>query len=380
MKKKKTTMTQKTIDRLLRPIYYDLNHPAVLGGVDKLVRVVRSKGVRRAQVNSWLRSQPTYTLHKPYRRRYPRQRVVVNGMDEQWQADLCDMQALRSYNDGYNYFLTVIDVLSKYAWVAPFKDKTVKRLVEAFESIFEGGRQPEKLQTDDGTEFKNRIFQAFLKSKGIQHFSTRSELKASVVERFNRTLKTWMWRWFTHKETRRYVDMLPQLVHNYNHSYHRSIRRAPADVVTYDDAQEVWAILYGKKRPGDPKKKKKKRAPPKFNVGDRVRISKVKHVFAKGYFPNLTEEVFTVGQRYYNTNQKNYAYRLCEYDGTWLEGRFCEPELQHVSLDEQRDLFRIERVIRTRGKGRNEEYFVQWRGWPDKYNSWVSAQQVHKIL
>ncbi|XP_032234851.1 uncharacterized protein LOC116616860 [Nematostella vectensis] len=364
MKKKKKTMTQKTIDRLLRPIYYDPNHPAALGGVDKLVRAVRYKGVRRAQVNSWLRSQPTYTLHEPYRRRYPRKRVVVNGMDEQWQADLCDMQALRSYNEGYNYLLTVIDVLKKYAWVVLLKDKTGKRLVEAFESIFKGGRQPEKLQTNDGTEFKNRIF------------STRSELEASVVERFNRTLKTWMWRWFTNKETCRYVDMLPQLVHNYNHSYHRSIRRAPADVVTYDDAQEVWAILYGKKRPGDPKKK---RAPPKFNVGDRVRISKIKHVFAKGYIPNWTEEVFTVGQRYNNTNQKNYAYRLREYDGTWLEGRFYEPELQHVSLDEQRDLFRIERVIRTRGKGRNEEYFVQWRGWPDKYNSWVSAQQVHKI-
>ncbi|XP_048583960.1 uncharacterized protein LOC125563136 [Nematostella vectensis] len=111
-------------------------------------------------------------------------------MDEQWQTDLCDMQALRSYNDGYNYLLTVIDVLSKYAWVVPLKDKTGKRLVEAFESIFEGGRQPEKLQTDDGTEFKNRIFQPFLKSKRIQHFSTRSELKASVVERFNRTLTT----------------------------------------------------------------------------------------------------------------------------------------------------------------------------------------------
>ncbi|XP_048588389.1 uncharacterized protein LOC125572221 [Nematostella vectensis] len=379
MEGREKRMTKKATYHLLQQIYYNPEHPAALGGVDKLLRAVRSKGVSRAQVEAWLRTQSTYTVHKPYRRRYSRQRVIVNGMDEQWQADLCDMQAYSSVNDGYKYILTVIDILSKYGWAVPLKDKTGPQIVKAFEGIFKGGRQPEKLQTDDGTEFKNRTFQAFLKSKGIHYFSTRSELKASVVERFNRTLKTWMWRWFTHKETRRYIELLPELVDNYNHSYHRSIRRAPADVVTYDDAQEVWGVLYGGKKTGVKPKKAKKRPLPKFHVGDKVRISKVKHIFAKGYTPNWTEEVFTVGQRYNDPKQKDYAYRLREYDGSWLEGRFYEPELQPVHIDEEGELYRIERVVKSRGKGRGKEYFVKWRGWPAKYNSWVSAEQMHKI-
>ncbi len=290
-------------------------------------------------------------------------------MDEQWQADLCDMQSLRSHNDGYNYILTVIDVLSTYAWAVALKNKTSTSVIEAFKTIFNEGRVPEKLQTDDGTEFLNRAFQAFLKSKGIHHFVTRSELKASIVERFNRTLKTWMWRWFTHKETRRYIDVLPKLMHNYNHSYHRSIRRAPAEV-TLRNAQDVWHVLYKTQKKTQTKK-------PKFNVGDQVRISRVKHVFEKGYLPNWTEEVFTIAQRL--RTRTPYAYRLREYDGTLLEGHFYEQELQHVSMNEQRDMFRIDRVIKTRGQGRHEEYLVHWRGWPDKYNSWVLARDVHKI-
>ncbi|XP_048583930.1 uncharacterized protein LOC116613861 [Nematostella vectensis] len=372
-------LSQKAVDRLLHQIYYDPRHPAALGGVDKLLRVVRSKGVSRDRVASWLRSQSSYTLHKPYKRRYSRQRVIVNGKDEQWQADLVDMQKLKSHNDGHKYSLTVIDVLSKYGWAIPLKDKTGPQIVQALTIIFKGGRLPEKLQTDDGTEFKNRTFQTFLSSHGIIFFTTRSEMKASIVERFNRTLKTWMWRWFTHGETRRYVDMLPGLVDNYNHSYHRSIRRAPADVVTYDDAQEVWRILYGGGEQAKSKKGGKRKPAPKFYVGDKVRVSKAKHVFAKGYTPNWTEEVFTIAQRYNDPKQNTYAYRIREYDGTWLEGRFYEPELQAVRFDEEEKLYRIEKVLKTRGKGAKKEHLVKWRGWPAKYNSWVPAREVHKI-
>jgi hypothetical protein len=155
----------------------------------------------------------------------------VYGIDHQWQADLVDLGKLASYNKGFKYLLTCIDVLSRYAWVVPLKDKTGKTLKEAFEVIFKLGRQPIGLQTDRGTEFTNRVFQKFLKENNVHFFTTyNDETKASIVERFNRTLKTKMWKYFTHRETLTYVDVLPDMVASYNHTVHRTIGIPPAEV------------------------------------------------------------------------------------------------------------------------------------------------------
>jgi transposase InsO family protein len=115
----------------------------------------------------------------------------VYGIDHQWQADLMDLGKLASYNKGFKYLLTCIDVLSRYAWVVPLKDKTANALKEAFRVIFKSGWRPIRLQTDKGTEFTNRVFQKFLKENDAHFFTTyNEETKASIVERFNRTLKT----------------------------------------------------------------------------------------------------------------------------------------------------------------------------------------------
>ena len=77
---------------------------------------------------------------------------------------------------------------------------------------------------DDGTEFKNSVFQKLLKDNGVKFFTTKSEKKASIVERFNRTLKTKMWKYFTSKNTIHYLDVLPELASSYDSAYHRSIK------------------------------------------------------------------------------------------------------------------------------------------------------------
>ena len=107
-----------------------------------------------------------------------------------------------------------------------------------------------------------------------------------IVERFNRTLKTKMWKYFTHNHTYSYIDVLDQLLHSYNHTYHSSIKRAPADV-TSENQNDVWFTLYGKMV-----NTKKKRCV--FNIGNTVRVSKHKLIFEKGYETNWTEELFIV--------------------------------------------------------------------------------------
>ena len=150
-------------------------------------------------------------MHKPARRRYKRSRVIVPGLDAQFQADLCDVQNLSRYNKGYQCLLTCVDIFSKYAWVVALKTKQGQELVKAFQTILSSGRKPPTLQTDQGTEFLNRVFQKFLRDNNTAFFTVKSGLKASVVERFNRTCKNKMYKYFTYKKL--YVTSM------YSHSW-----------------------------------------------------------------------------------------------------------------------------------------------------------------
>jgi hypothetical protein len=281
--------------------------------------------------------------------------VVVYGIDHQWQADLVDLGKLASYNKGFKYLLTCIDVLSKYAWVVPLKDKTGKSLKEAFQVIFKTGRQPIRLQTDRGTEFTNRVFQKFLKENDVHFFTMyNDETKASIVERFNRTLKTKMWKYFTHRETLMYMDVLPDMVESYNRAVHRSIGMPPAEV-TRSNQRTVAKRLYGRKG---------SRKSCKFVPGDRVRLTKAKRTFKKGYLPNWTEELFTI------------VYVVRDDHGEILEGIFYAEELQKVFKRD--DVYKIEIISKKRKKERRVQYLVKWLGYPDTFNSWIFRSDLQK--
>src|SRR3569832_896277 len=172
----------------------------------------------------------------PENMHYLHNKVFVSSIDEQWQIDLADLYNLSMYNDGYKYLLNCIDVFSKYAWSIPLKSKQGTTVVEAFKTILDAsGRKPHKIQADAGTAFKNKEFKKFIKDKVIDFLTTNSELKASVVERFNRTLKEKMCRYFTKNITYKYIDVLDDLLKNYNSSYHRTIKMEPINVTANDE-------------------------------------------------------------------------------------------------------------------------------------------------
>lgn len=338
-------------------VYYDPLHPGSFGGIQALQRVTK---LPQKEVVQWLKEQDTYTLHRSARRKFKRDRIVVNDIDQQWEADLVDLKGISRVNQGFNYLLTVIDVLSKYAFVQPLKDKTGESIIKAFQHILKE-RQPRVLRTDRGTEFENRKFQSFLKDRGIHFFTSKNETKAAIVERFNRTLKNKMWRYFTYRNTRRYTDVLQDLVDSYNNTYHRSIKRTPSEVNPFN-AHEVWKTLYGKE--SEPTRYK-------FNVGDTVRISKLKRTFEKGYLPNWTTELFRIAKQ-------GRRYKLVDLQGEEIEGTFFEPELQKVTVSDDTE-YKIEKVIRRRGKGKRAEAFVKWEGYSDKFNSWIPAKQLKNV-
>jgi len=237
------------------------------------------------------------------------------------------------------------------------KNKSGISLTAAFTKMI-ADQQCKLLQTDKGTEFLNGTFQKLLRDRNIRHYTSENDdIKAAVVERFNRTLKGAMWRYLTHVSSGRYVDVLPQLVSSYNNTYHRSIKMAPSEVNAQNESI-VRKRLYPLKNVT---------VKWRYNVGQTVRLKQTKRVFKKGYEPSWTEEIFTIASLYPSDPP---TYILNDFSGEEIKGKFYEQEIQPITHKAD-DTYVIERVIKTRRRGKNTEYFVKWRNYPDKFNSWV---------
>ena len=361
MVKTNATLDEKTRG-LLNTLFYDIEKPSAYTGKENVFRAAKRilTSIKRSDVERWFEEQLPYTLHKPTRVRYARNKTIVKSIDDQWQVDLCDMQSKSRYNDGSTFILTCIDCFSKFAWAETLKQKTADEIIKAMERIFASGRKPKHLQTDKGSEFTNKKVQAFLRKHNVHFFTTDSEQKASIVERFNRTLKTRMFKYFTHTNTYRYVDALPELVSGYNASYHRSIKMQPRRV------RKIHQPIIRQRLYGDTQQAMRQKKRYKYNVGDLVRISKQRLTFSKGYLPNWSEEIFVIRER---RMQRVPIYYLRDFNDELVTGAFYEPELQRVREPSE---YRVEKVLRSRtSRAGVKEYLVKWKGWDNSFNSWV---------
>ena len=302
-------------------------------------------------------------LHRPIRRKFQKRKVFAKNTDDIWSADLIEMIPFARYNKGYKYLLMIIDVFSKYGWIVPVKTKTGAAVSDAFGRVFKtSGRVPSRLWVDKGREFYNKTLKQLLDKKGVSIYSTENEEKSSVVERWNRTIKRYMWKYFTANNTHKYIDILPELVEKYNNTYHRSIKTTPSKAINPDNFNHVFEALYG-----DMKQLVKK---PKFKVGDRVRISKKKKTFEKGFTTNWSEELFIITEV---KNTKPPTYEIEDLNGKPIQGTFYEQELQKS----QQSSYRIEKVLkRRRGKTGQKEVYVKWKGYDRSFNSWIPQSDL----
>lgn len=358
--------------QLLSRIYYDHKSPASFGSVNALYEEASKLNpkITLQKVKSWLESQDTYTIHKPARKHFKRNKVVAYYIDQLWEADLVDMQEFAQYNDNYKYLLTVIDVLSKYAWAIPLKKKTGAEVVEAFQNIFkESGRKPLMLRTDRGKEFVNEQFKKLSETEKIHHYLTNNLLKACVAERFNRTLKEKMWKYFSANYTFKYIDVIKDLVDGYRKRKHSRTGKAPIEV-NESNQQEVFDKLFPEYKNGGLSKIIADKKKNDIKVGDLVRISKDKTPFEKGYSGNWNEEIFKVDK--ITKPGSESIYKLVDESGEMISGSHYRPELQKVQLKRNKK-FVIEKILEEKGNGKRKQYFVKWFGYPDKFNSWVSS-------
>ena len=216
------------------------------------------------------------------------------------------MQAFSKFNRGIKYLLAVIDVFSKYGYLVPLKDKTGKSVASALNTIFKE-RKLKKMWVDKGKEFYNKDVKEL-----IELYSTENEEKSSVVERWIRTMKERMWKYFTYNNTNHYVNILSDLVEDYNNTRHSSIKMTPVEASKKKNEMGVWRNLY-------PDHLEIRDIKPKFSVGDKVRISKKKKTFEKGYTTRWTEEIFTIFEVKHTSP---VTYKIADLNGEEIQGTF----------------------------------------------------------
>ena len=237
-------------EEYLSDIYYDSSKPASFSGPDKLYEYIQRDGkydISKYKIRKWLQRQEPYSLQRPMRKTFPRNQIFVTGIDDQWSADLMDMMKFKQYNDGYSYILMVIDLFSKYLWMRPLKTKTGESIKSALANILREGRYPTRIKTDKGQEFKAREVQKKLLNKyNIQHLYAQNETKATIAERVIKTIKSKMYRYFTYKQSYRYVDELQNFVDSYNNTYHRTIKMPPNEVDKADETRVWWTMYWPK--------------------------------------------------------------------------------------------------------------------------------------
>jgi hypothetical protein len=208
-----------------------------------------------------------------------------------------DMTKFANYNNGYNFILLVIDIFSKYVWLRPLKDKKGESVSRALEDVLAEGRSPNRIRTDKGQEFRFRLVDAVLKQRGILHlFAQNTEIKANYVERVIKTIKSKVYRYFTHTQSYNYVKDLQKFANSYNKIYHRTIGMPP-NKVTKGKETNLWWKMYWPKSVKPAKKTKKVRKPFRFKVGDQVRHTYIRNPFTREYDEKWTGEIFKISQK-----------------------------------------------------------------------------------
>ena len=276
------------------------------------------------------RKQYANEMHKRIIKKFKRRYIYSPGIDVIWTTDLILIPKYSKQNNGYKYILTILDVFSKFAWVAVTKKKDKKTIANAFENILKKGRVPRKIWSDGGGEYDNHFFRSMLKKYNIEPYRTDSELKAIMAERFNQTLMNKIVKMFTERDNHRYIDDIERIVNEYNNTYHSSIKMTPIEASKEENEGIVYYNLYSKRR----REMMKQNIKPKFKVGDIVRIYKFKKIFEKGYDPKWSNELFII-YKDNGTIPNTYKVKSIEKKNDryeYIKGNFYEQELQKTKM------------------------------------------------
>ena len=362
----------------LKESYNQAGHPIAYSGLQTIYHYYQGR-LTYKDILEALSEIEGYTLNKEFHKQ-TRNPSYSHFPRYRFELDLIDVQELAPFNDGVNYLLNCIDTFTRYAFMRPVPSKHGPIVLEAFKSILaEAGTKPYMVLFDRGCEFHNKHFQDYCHANGIKVLSPYTSGHASQVERLNLTLQRLIYKYMSENETKRYIDrrnsdgtvtkLIPLFLKTYNHRRHRMIGCTPYQAETqpelHIDIQKRLNKYYSKIKPQKPK----------FQIGDSVRIAKMRGKFSRGYHEQASEEIFKVHQ--VKTNLPLPLYILSNYRGDEIiKGAFYGFELVKVSGD----VFRVEKVIKKRKYRGQNQLLVKWKCFDNSYNSWISAKDIARTF
>ena len=340
--------------------YYNLKNPAGYSSLKKLKEATKGKNI-----DKWLRTQLAYSLHKPLKRKFPTRSYKTSGINDLWQMDLMEMIPYSRVNKGYKYILTCIDVFSRFARALPLKNKSGDEVVKAISHMLSSSEKPPvHIQTDSGKEFYNSHVSKLFKKHSIHHYTVYSQFKAAYVERFNRTVREKLNRYFTHTGKKVWHNVLQDVISTYNNTKHRGLLNKRPNDVTKENEYTLWSQQQQQHQ--QPSKSK-------LTLLDYVRVSRVRGPFLKNFDQNWSDEVFQLVA--VDTKQSPPMYTIKDLNDQVIKGKFYAEELQSIG-PELPQIYRIEKIIKSRGVGKHKQYFVKWVGYDSSHNSWIKASNV----
>lgn len=358
--------------RRVKSAYTKPGHPVAYSSP---ATVAKHFGIGRKKAKDLLEHLEGYTLHREYKQPKVYNPYYVHNRREQVQGDLIDISKLAANNEGVRFLLVLIDIMTKKAWVFPLKNKSARSVRAALESWLSALRTlPQKLTTDRGLEFTNRPVQQLLTSHGIEWQGAHGTLKAAVVERLNKSLQVLVYKHLTENETLTYLNVLPKLVRTYNRRPHRTLEgMTPTEAdrpVNEGRLQQIFHARYAKIGQHRPR-----RLP--LKVGDTVRVktmAKKVSSSSRAYAEQFKGELYTIVRVNRTLPIPLYYLRSLDTDD-YIDGGFYANELQR----KRGNIYRIERVHRQRRRRGVLEYYVKWKHFGPRHNSWIPAADVRRV-
>ena len=358
---------------ILLALYQDTINPNSYGSIQGLLQNAKNflPSIKRDNIVNFLKSQKAYTLHRVTNKKFLCRRVLALKPGIIASCDLADLSSLSRYNKGYKYILVFVDVFSRFAQCIPLKRKDAHHSVhDALNKILNSGyfNNLKRLNTDEGREFYNEKVNKLLISKDIILYSVSSrEIKTALAERFIRTLKVKLFRYMTHQNTKKYIHILPDIIKSYNLTQHHGLggNHTPTEILRLTEPDEIqlqfkrmYKILSSSHKP----------IISTLSVSEYVHLSQIKPTFKKGYTIQNTLEILKI-LRVDNT-QSPTIYFLEDLEEP-IKGIFHREVIPTTPPKS----YEID-IIRPKIVAGRKKYFVKWRGYPDKFNSWIDESQI----
>lgn len=315
-----------------------------------------------------------YSRFLPYKKPREYNPVYVYRKRQLFQADTVKFtNSHMKKATGKTNLLVIIDAFTKMIWLKPLKNATKEVVGDYLNELFTMIEPPEQFQTDAGKEFVNQTVKDVLGRHNVEHLVARGQVKACIAERVNLTIQRIIYQRCAKLNTNDWAsDRVLEVARKiYLNRKHKTIKMTPLEAELPENQQELRETFYKRYIEAESKRKK-----PRYKVGDTVRISNTRVSFQRGYHTNFTEEVWKVARVLSNEPQPRYIVE--DLNGEELNCVLNENELVAYQPDDDQ-LYVVDEILRERTRKGKKEYFVSWRNYPPKFNSWIPAENMQDV-